>query len=287
MATVSVIGLGNMGLALAQAFNRDGHMVTVWNRSPGKGIGLSANVTKSAADAFEASEVSVICVASNENIREILTDKARSAVRGKTVVNLTTGTPSEAEELAQVFAEIGADYLDGTIPAYPNQIGEPGVGIILAGSPDVWRKHQTLLKALGGATWHMGEAVGAPSAIDIAMAISFYHASLGAFIEAASYAMKEGVSAENLKRVLPEILAVLGQQIPETLDKIVANSFDTDQATVDVHLSGVRLGMGVMKNFSSGRTLYMAPLLSDLERTSVAGLGGKSMAAISTVLGGK
>jgi hypothetical protein len=31
----------------------------------------------------------------------------------------------------------------------------------------------------------------------------------------------------------------------------------------------------------------MAPLLSDLERTSVAGLGGKSMAAISTVLGGK
>ncbi len=33
---VSVIGLGNMGSALAEALINAGHEVTVWNRTPGK-----------------------------------------------------------------------------------------------------------------------------------------------------------------------------------------------------------------------------------------------------------
>ena len=36
MSEVSVIGLGNMGSALARALLENGRQVTVWNRSPRK-----------------------------------------------------------------------------------------------------------------------------------------------------------------------------------------------------------------------------------------------------------
>ena len=36
MSAITVIGLGLMGAALAQAIQRAGHDLTVWNRSPAK-----------------------------------------------------------------------------------------------------------------------------------------------------------------------------------------------------------------------------------------------------------
>ncbi|CAI8817279.1 hypothetical protein EMIT07CA2_210054 [Brevibacillus sp. IT-7CA2] len=39
-ASVSVIGLGNMGVALADAFLKGGHPTTVWNRSADRAKGL-------------------------------------------------------------------------------------------------------------------------------------------------------------------------------------------------------------------------------------------------------
>jgi 3-hydroxyisobutyrate dehydrogenase-like beta-hydroxyacid dehydrogenase len=40
MSEVSVIGLGNMGSALARVIQENGRTVTVWNRSPEKAASL-------------------------------------------------------------------------------------------------------------------------------------------------------------------------------------------------------------------------------------------------------
>lgn len=45
---VAVLGLGEMGSALAGAFLDGGHPTTVWNRTPGKGEGLVAKGRSSA-----------------------------------------------------------------------------------------------------------------------------------------------------------------------------------------------------------------------------------------------
>ncbi|MGH3588246.1 MAG: NAD(P)-binding domain-containing protein, partial [Pseudonocardia sp.] len=39
---VAVLGLGNLGRAVARTFVRNGHPTTVWNRSPEKGDPLVA-----------------------------------------------------------------------------------------------------------------------------------------------------------------------------------------------------------------------------------------------------
>ena len=63
--TVSVIGLGAMGSALARAFLTAGHSVTVWNRTAAKGAPLvqaGARQANSVAEAAQASDVIVVCV---------------------------------------------------------------------------------------------------------------------------------------------------------------------------------------------------------------------------------
>jgi 3-hydroxyisobutyrate dehydrogenase-like beta-hydroxyacid dehydrogenase len=47
--TVSVIGLGNMGSALARRFVANHHSVTVWNRSADKGAPLTKRGARVAA----------------------------------------------------------------------------------------------------------------------------------------------------------------------------------------------------------------------------------------------
>ncbi|WP_313958131.1 NAD(P)-binding domain-containing protein [Paenibacillus sp. Y412MC10] len=62
---MSVIGLGMMGSALAQAFLMEGSRTTVWNRTPDKAETLAAQGAVAAgtvAEAIAASPLIVICV---------------------------------------------------------------------------------------------------------------------------------------------------------------------------------------------------------------------------------
>jgi 3-hydroxyisobutyrate dehydrogenase-like beta-hydroxyacid dehydrogenase len=54
----TVLGLGQIGAAVAQALVSAGHDVTVWNRTPGKTVenaGRKASVAPTAAEAIAAS----------------------------------------------------------------------------------------------------------------------------------------------------------------------------------------------------------------------------------------
>ena len=65
MSDVTVIGLGAMGSAIANAFLNASYDVTVWNRSPEKMDpfrNTGANWTESVAEAGAASPVVVVCI---------------------------------------------------------------------------------------------------------------------------------------------------------------------------------------------------------------------------------
>jgi 3-hydroxyisobutyrate dehydrogenase-like beta-hydroxyacid dehydrogenase len=48
MASISILGLGAMGQALAARFLQQGHTVTVWNRTPDKAGSLVAKGARAA-----------------------------------------------------------------------------------------------------------------------------------------------------------------------------------------------------------------------------------------------
>ena len=84
---VCVIGLGNMGSALAEALLTSGHRVTVWNRTASKCDPLSAagaSVAASVSKAAAAAKVIIVCVTDHNAAMSLLqADDIASALRGR------------------------------------------------------------------------------------------------------------------------------------------------------------------------------------------------------------
>ena len=115
-----------MGGAMARALLASGRSVTVWNRSPNKAhpfIETGAEVAASAADAILASEVSILCIRNHKATAELLRPISET-LPGKTVLQLSTGSAKEAEDLVELLTGVGSDWLIGMINTYPSGIGK-------------------------------------------------------------------------------------------------------------------------------------------------------------------
>lgn len=172
MAEVTCIGLGLMGSALARAMLAAGHATTVWNRSPEKAeamAGQGARAARTLAEALSASPVILICIDNYRSVHALLEPpEIARLLAGRTLVNLTTGTPREVERLCGWAIAQGASYLDGAILCGPGQIGTAGGEVLLSGDPATWELAGPLLTCLAGKVRLAGPGIGDASALDFA-----------------------------------------------------------------------------------------------------------------------
>ncbi|SDM66394.1 NAD(P)-dependent oxidoreductase [Allokutzneria albata] len=192
---VTVIGLGSLGSALAAALLRTGHDVTVWNRTPEKAEALVAQGATRAdtvAEAAAASPVVIVCVFDTEAARELLAP----IQAGKAVVNLTSGSPDEARELAAWAASRGVDYLDGAVMAVPAAIGTPDAFVMYSGSREVFDAHRAALDSFG-ASHFLGEDAGVAEFHDLGLLYAGY-ATLVGFLNSVAIVGTAGVTAREL-----------------------------------------------------------------------------------------
>jgi 3-hydroxyisobutyrate dehydrogenase-like beta-hydroxyacid dehydrogenase len=200
-----------MGQALAAALVEAGHPTTVWNRSAGKADALAdrgAVVASTIGEAVSASPLVVACLLDHDSVREVLGPVA-SELTGRTLVNLTTTSPSQARELAGWAAEHGIDYLDGGIMAVPSMIGQPGSAIFYSGTAAVFDEHKALLE-LWGESSYFGPDAGMASLYDLAILSGMYVMFAG-FMHGAAMVGSEGISAaEFATRATPFLAAMTG-----------------------------------------------------------------------------
>jgi 3-hydroxyisobutyrate dehydrogenase-like beta-hydroxyacid dehydrogenase len=181
-SAVTVIGLGLMGSALASAFHKAGHELTIWNRSPEKTAPFQglARIAGTVRDAVAASDTIVVSLlnygAGNTVLR---TPDVEAVIAGKTVVQLTTGTPADARDSQQWASQHGAGYLDGAIAGYPRTIGTDDNEIYYSGDATVFEQQRPVLSALGGKATFCGEAPGAAATLDLACLESAYARAAG------------------------------------------------------------------------------------------------------------
>jgi 3-hydroxyisobutyrate dehydrogenase-like beta-hydroxyacid dehydrogenase len=207
----TVLGLGEMGRALATALIDGGHPTTVWNRSRAKTQPLVARggiAAASATAAVSASPLTVVCLLDHHSVHEVL-DPIASSLRGRGLINLTTTTPSEARELAEWAAVHEVDYLDGGIMAVPEMIGGPGSAILYSGSATVFEEHRALRDRWGESSY-FGPDAGLASLYDLAILAGMYVMFAG-FMHGAAMVATEGVPAvEFSARATPFLAAMTG-----------------------------------------------------------------------------
>jgi 3-hydroxyisobutyrate dehydrogenase-like beta-hydroxyacid dehydrogenase len=99
--------------------------------------------------------------------REVLGGEAASgALRGKTLIQLSSGTTKEGRDAAEWAQEHGVKYLDGAILAYPQHIGSAVAQILLSGSEEIFHQQKELLEVLGTPLF-VSESPGGAAALDL------------------------------------------------------------------------------------------------------------------------
>lgn len=205
MSDVSVIGLGSMGAALARALIKGGRSVTVWNRTPARAgplVAAGAKRAESVAAAIAASPVTIICVDTYDSSKALLDEEAvRAALPGKTIVQLSTGTPQQARASEPWFTERGAAYLDGAIMGYPEHIGTSEGLVLFSGGEVAYERCKGDLALLGGHQRYLGPKIGAAAALDFALLTRELGSIIGA-LHGANICQAEGIGADVLASMI-------------------------------------------------------------------------------------
>jgi len=199
MTDVSVLGLGLMGSALARALLAGGRSVTAWNRTAVKAqplVELGAAQAESVAAAVGASPVLVVCVDNYVTTEALLTSgEVAGRLTGKTIVQLSTGTPNEAAVAEQRYASLGADYLDGVVLGSPSDVGQKWARLVYSGSRTVFDRVEPLLKHFAEDSRFVGERPGAAEALDFAWISELFGVFIGT-AHGARICQAEGVDLE-------------------------------------------------------------------------------------------
>jgi len=228
MSEVSVIGLGAMGSALADAFLAKGHSVTVWNRTPDKAAALVAKGAAHAAtigEAIAASNLSVVCLLTYDTVYEALAP-ADQALSGHVFVNLTNGTPAQARKMAGWVAERRAEYLDGGIMAIPPMIGQPEALVLYSGSQTAFDKNRQLLEGLGAARY-LGDEAGLAALHDLALLSGMYGMFAGA-IHATALVGTEGVAGRQFMPMLVDWLKAMMEALPGMAEQVDTKDYTSN-----------------------------------------------------------
>ncbi|MCX5198066.1 NAD(P)-binding domain-containing protein [Streptomyces sp. NBC_00249] len=207
---LTLLGLGDMGTALARTWLAAGHPLTVWNRTAAKARPLEAEgaaVAATVAEAVAANGLVVLCLLDDASVGSALEGVD---LTGKDLVNLTTGTPAEGRARAAWAQERGARFVDAGIMATPDMIGVPEAGgyVFHSGSRALFETHREVLEVPAGARF-VGEDPGHAALHDVALLSAMYGLFAGI---SHAYALIEGedIAPKDLSPLLSEWLGAMG-----------------------------------------------------------------------------
>ncbi len=281
MSDITVIGLGLMGAALARTLQRAGHDLTVWNRSPAKMQPFIDDGVAGAPDvvsAIAASPVIVICIDNYMATNSVLrSDEVTPLLAGRTVVQLSTGTPREAHESADWMKAHDVSYLDGAILGGPRSIGTDSSIILLSGEEAAYERSGGMLACLGSDVRYLGANVRAASALDLAWLCDSYGRFL-AVTHAACLCESEGVGVDVFASLFDEDSNI-------RRDANVIHSAEFEKRTATLHVWDAALQRIRAQGEDAGIDTAFPDFVSNLfEKAVDAGYGENHVTALIKVL---
>jgi len=283
MTDVSLIGLGPMGIALARALQSK-FTLTVWNRTAERAkplLNQGTVLAPTALAAVQASPVVLVCVADYMAWRTILAAPGvADALRGKVLVQLSTGTPQDAREDWAALG--GVAYLDGALLATPGQIGRPDTPLFVSGEARALAACRPVLEAIAGNIQYMGEPIGNAAAWDLAT-LSCMFGAMSGFFHGVRICESEGLGVDAFSQMIGAISPVLGEMISAEGEAIHANRYGEPESSMATCAGSGRL---FVKQAREAKLDASFPdfLMGLFERSLSAGFANERLAAMVKVM---
>lgn len=231
---VTVIGMGNMGSAVARAYLERGYRTTVWNRTADKAEAMTdsgAVVASTAAKAVAESPVTILSLLDNTAVEDVL-GSVGDAAAGRTLVSLTIGSPVQARANASWAAERQAAYVDGKIMGDPPDVGTARASLAFSGDRDVFTTVEPVLDELGTVTYHGTDAGHAAAEFNAQVAMG-YEVLIG-FLHTLSLVESEGMDVEAFTERLAGSLDGYAGLLKMMAGAIKSGAYGPDLGSLDV-----------------------------------------------------
>lgn len=199
--TIGWIGLGNMGIPMAQRLLKAGYPVTVYNRNRTKETPLKtvgAATAENPAALIAKTDVIFIMVSDDQAIRDIFSGEnglLNMPTNGKLIVNMSTVSPAISREFGGICRKQGNEYLDAPVSGSVKQALDGQLVIMVGGSRPAYDQAGPLFEQLGKIALYLGDlGTGNTAKLAINLLLSFHAQGLA---EAALFARGHGVRLED------------------------------------------------------------------------------------------
>ncbi|MFI9843592.1 NAD(P)-dependent oxidoreductase [Nonomuraea sp. NPDC051941] len=281
---MTVIGLGSMGSALAEAFVKAGHPTTVWNRTAAKAaplITIGARHAETVEDAVAASPLVITCLTTFDDTRLALRP-ACASLHGRALVTLNSGSPAGARETTAWAIDHGFRFLAGAVKNVPSAVGAPDTLLYYSGDKTVFEEFETTLKVLGGDTVHLGDEADLAALYEMAVGAMLLPALVG-FFQGAAAVQARGLEVNTMVRFAGKWLDMIKSLLPIYAKEIDDGDYTDTASSVNLFLAGVAHDEDLARE-TNVDTAWLAPLHDLVRRAAEAGHGDHSIAALTEVL---
>ncbi|MBD1934200.1 MULTISPECIES: NAD(P)-binding domain-containing protein [Cyanophyceae] len=239
---VGFLGTGLMGQPMVKRLLEAKISVVAYNRTQSKLAPLrdaGAKIADSPQEAIRESDCVILMLTNATAIHDTLLSKAsRQELKGRTVVQMGTISPSDSKAIASEVVAAGGEYIEapvlGSIPE-----AEAGKLMVMVGaSGEQFEKWLPLLKNFGSEPLHIGE-IGAAAAVKLAL--NQLIASLtSTFALSLGFVQNQGVEVEKFMQILRQsalYAPTFDKKLQRMLDRNYENpNFPTKHLLKDTNL---------------------------------------------------
>ena len=280
--TYAVVGLGAIGLGMAQSLLRAGLNVIGCNRGPGPlkvFAGNGGQTTHAPAEAAKAADVLFLAVVNAAQVEDVLFGRgqaARALKPGSLVIDCVTVKPAFAQELERRLAELGLLYLDAPVSGGPAQSASGQLSIMASGQPEAFARAETGFKAVAAVVHRLGDEAGKGSAMKVVnQLLAGTHIAVAA--EAMALGLRMGLAAEDVYAVITS--AAANSWMFETRMKHVLSGDYTPLSAVDIFVKD----LGIVSETTREQAMpapLAAAALQQFVAAQARGLGREADAAV-------
>lgn len=162
MTTVGVIGLGNMGLGMAQTLQRKQFEVTGFDALPAardKALAVGLAVADSVAALAARVDVLVLSLPTSGIVEQVVLGDGgvlQAARPGLVVIDTTTASPASTSKVAAALAARGVALIDGPVSGGPKGAANGTMTMVLGGDAAVIADCLPVIQALSAKHVHVG-----------------------------------------------------------------------------------------------------------------------------------
>ncbi len=158
--TVGLIGLGNMGTAIAERLLEAGYPLRVNNRTPEKAQALGAlgaEVAATPEELVQQVDVVLTSLANDEAFEDVTGRVIASARPGTVLVDMSTVSPDASARVASLAESASVRYVRAPVSGNPSVVRAGNLSFIVSGADDDIDRVEPVIRAIGPTVHRVGD----------------------------------------------------------------------------------------------------------------------------------